>query len=211
MSLSRFVLLAAVALAFAPTSRADDTADFLNPDNWVGRSDIWTIKDGVVVGETKEDPKYNTFFVSKKKYSDFEMTCKIQLKGGIGNSGIQIRSTLKDDKKFIVAGPQVDVGAGYWGSLYGEGIGGMMQPSKKPDIEKAVKVEEFNEYHIVAKGTKITIKINGTTMVDNDFPNMPGKESAKPAPTEGIIAFQAHAGYKSMRVEFKDIKFTILK
>ena len=211
MSLSRFVLLAAVALAFAPTSRADDTADFLNPDNWVGRSDIWTIKDGVVVGETKEDPKYNTFFVSKKKYSDFEMTCKIQLKGGIGNSGIQIRSTLKDDKKFIVAGPQVDVGAGYWGSLYGEGIGGMMQPSKKPDIEKAVKVEEFNEYHIVAKGTKITIKINGTTMVDNDFPNMPGKESAKPAPTEGIIAFQAHAGYAAMRVEFKDIKFTILK
>ena len=211
MSLSRFVLLAAVALAFAPTSRADDTADFLNPDNWVGRSDIWTIKDGVVVGETKEDPKYNTFFVSKKTYADFEMTCKIQLKGGIGNSGIQIRSTLKDDKKFVVAGPQVDVGAGYWGSLYGEGIGGMMQPSKKPDIEKAVKVEEFNEYHIIAKGTKITIKINGTTMVDNDFPNLPGKESAKPAPTEGIIAFQAHAGYKSMRVEFKDIKFTILK
>ena len=211
MSLSRFVLLAAVALAFAPTSRADDTADFLNPDNWVGRSDIWTIKDGVVVGETKEDPKYNTFFVSKKKYADFEMTCKIQLKGGIGNSGIQIRSTLKDDKKFIVAGPQVDVGAGYWGSLYGEGIGGMMQPSKKPDIEKAVKVEEFNEYHIVAKGTKITIKINGTTMVDNDFPNLPGKESAKPAPTKGIIAFQAHGGYPTMRVEFKDIKFTILK
>lgn len=211
MSLSRFVLLAAVALAFAPSARADDTADFLNPDNWVGRSDIWTIKDGVVVGETKEDPKYNTFFVSKKKYADFEMTCKIQLKGGIGNSGIQIRSTLKDDKKFIVTGPQVDVGAGYWGSLYGEGIGGMMQPSKKPDIEKAVKVEEFNDFHIVAKGTKITIKINGTTMVENDFPNLPGKESAKPAPTEGIIAFQAHAGYKSMRVEFKDIKFTILK
>ncbi len=211
MSLSRFVLLAAVALAFAPTSRADDTADFLNPDNWVGRSDIWTIKDGGVVGETKEDPKYNTFFVSKKKYADFEMTCKIQLKGGIGNSGIQIRSTLKDDKKFVVAGPQVDVGAGYWGSLYGEGIGGMMQASKKPDIEKAVKVEEFNEYHIVAKGTKITIKINGTTMVDNDFPNLPGKDNTKPAPTEGIIAFQAHAGYPTMRVEFKDIKFPILK
>ena len=29
----------------------------------------------------------------------------------------------------------------------------------------------------------------------------------KDAPKTGIIAFQAHAGYPSMRVEFKDIKF----
>ncbi len=209
MKLSHLFLVAAAVLS-ASAVRADDTADFLNPDNWHGRADIWTVKDGAIVGETKEDPKYNTFLVSKKTYSDFEMTCKIELRDGVGNSGIQIRSKLTDEKLFKVAGPQVDVGKGYWGSLYGEGVGGMMKASKPEDIKMAVKETVWNEYHIVAKGTHITIKINGTTMVDDDFPKLPGKEKEKDAPKDGIIAFQCHAGYPKMRVEFKDIKFTNL-
>ena len=213
MRLSRLAapLLALAALAAPTAARADDTDDFLKPDNWHGRTDIWKLdpKGRTVVGETTEDPKYNTFFCSKKKYSDFELTCKVQLRDAVGNSGVQIRSTLVDDKKFVVRGPQVDVGKGYWGSLYGEGVGGMMKASDPAKIKKAVKETEFNEYKIVAKGTKITITVNGETMVDQDFPTLPGKDM-KPAPTEGIIAFQAHAGYPKMRVEFKDIKFTDL-
>ncbi len=211
------VALAALLFAPAPVVRADDTEEFLDPKNWEGREDIWKIdpKAKTIAGETKEDPKYNTFFCSKKKYSDFELTCKVLLREGVGNSGVQIRSerTDKDDpankQPFRVRGPQVDVGKGYWGSLYGEGVGGMMKASSPDAIKKAVKETEFNDYHIVAKGTKITIKINGETMVDQDFPTLPGKD-AKPAPKEGIIAFQAHAGYPKMRVEFKDIKFTDL-
>jgi hypothetical protein len=211
-SLFRAASVAAIALLLAsPVVRADDTEDFLKPDNWEGRTDIWKIdpKTKTVVGETTEDPKYNTFFCSKKKYSDFEMTCKVQLRDAAGNSGVQIRSERfdKDAKQpFRVRGPQVDVGKGYWGSLYGEGVGGMMKASSPDAIKKAVKEAEFNEYYILAKGTKITIKINGETMVDQDFPTLPGKD-AKPAPKDGIIAFQAHAGYPKMRVEFKDITF----
>ena len=214
MRLSR---LAFAALLLSPVAaRADDTADFLKPDNWEGRADIWKIEGTTVVGETKEDPKYNTFFCSKKKYSDFEMTCKVLLRDGVGNSGVQIRSTRMDKdgdpKPFRVSGPQVDVGKGYWGSLYGEGAGGMWKASDPKKIEKAVKEKEFNDYKIVAKGTHITVIVNGETMVDDDFPTLPapkGKEGA-PAPKDGIIAFQAHAGYPAMRVEFKDIKFTDL-
>lgn len=205
--------LAALLLAPAPVVHADDTEDFLKPENWEGRSDIWTLdpKTKTVVGETMKDPGYNTFFCSKKKYSDFELTCKVQLRDAVGNSGIQIRSKMFGDKDhpFRVSGPQVDVGKGYWGSLYGEGVGGMMKASDPAMIKKAVKETEFNEYYVLAKGTHITIKINGETMVDQDFPTLPGKE-AKPAPKDGIIAFQAHAGYPKMRVEFKDIKFTDL-
>jgi hypothetical protein len=193
----------------ADAADTDDTAAFLSPDNWEGRSDIWKIENGTVIGETKQDPKYNNFFCSKKKYGDFEMSCKILLRNGVGNSGIQIRSERfdKDPKQpFRVRGPQVDVGKGYWGSLYGEGVGGMMKQSDPAKIKKAVKETEFNDYYILAKGTHITVKVNGETMVDGDFPKLPGKDG-KPAPTTGIIAFQAHAGYPSMRVEFKDIKF----
>ena len=81
MNLSRILLVAAVALA-ANFARADDTKEFLDPKNWEGRSDIWYITDGVVVGYNEEDPKYNTFFCSKKKYSDFDISFKVQLKDG---------------------------------------------------------------------------------------------------------------------------------
>ncbi|HEY3787529.1 MAG TPA: DUF1080 domain-containing protein, partial [Urbifossiella sp.] len=196
MRLSCLAFAAAILLLPARPARADDTSDFLKPDNWEGRTDIWRIEDGTVIGETKEDPKYNTFFCSKKKYSDFEMTCKVLLKDGVGNSGIQIRSELYDPKLFKVKGPQVDVGKGYFGSLYGEGVGGMMKQADGKAIAKAVKETEFNDYYILAKGTHITIKINGETMVDQDFPKLPGKDG-KDAPKDGIIAFQAHAGFPS--------------
>lgn len=221
MTLSRLLLAAALLALPARSAVADDTEDFLKPENWEGRTDIWRIEKGSIIGETKEDPKYNTFFCSKEKYGDFELTFKVQLKGEVGNSGVQIRSMRfdKDEKQpYRVSGPQADIGKGYWGSLYGEGAGGMWKASDPKQIEKVVKTMDFNDYSIVAKGTRITIKINGETMVDKDFPRLPDKkdkdgniEEGKPAPTEGIIAFQAHAGYPSMRVEFKDIKFKKLK
>ncbi len=203
------LLLPVVLLALAPAAKADDTQDFLNPANWDGRTDIWRMENGSIIGETKVDPGYNNFFCSKKKYTDFDLAFKVQLKNGVGNSGVQIRSTLTDPKKFIVHGPQVDVGKGYWGSLYGEGVGGMMKASDPAKIKSVVKESEFNDYHITVKGDHVTVKVNGTTMVDDDFPTLPGK-TKKPFPADGIIAWQAHAVYKSMRVEFKDIRFVDL-
>ena len=216
MRLSRiWSVVPAVLFACAPFIRADDTADFVKPDNWEGRSDIWKVEKGTIVGETKEDPKYNTFLCSKQKYGDFELSFKVTLKDAVGNSGVQFRSTRTDkdgpDNKqpFKVAGPQADIGQQYWGSLYGEGVGGMMKASEAATVKKVVKEKEANEYKLVAKGTKVTITINGEVMVDGDFPKLPGKD-AKDAPTDGIIAFQVHAGVKSMRVEYTDIKFTKL-
>lgn len=211
MRFSRFLLALPLFAVLGPVARGDDTDEFLKPDNWEGRADLFKLdpKARTIVGETMVDPKYNTFFCTKKKYGDFEMKFKVQLRDGVGNSGVQIRSTLRDAKRFVVAGPQVDVGKGYWGSLYGEGVGGMMKASDPAKIKSAVKESEFNEYHIIAKGTHITVKVNGETMVDQDFPKLPGKD-AKPAPLEGIIAIQVHAGYPKMRVEYKDITFTDL-
>jgi hypothetical protein len=210
MRLSRLLIAVALIAAPARSARADETEDFLKPDNWEGRTDIWKIEKGSVIGETKEDPKYNTFLCSKKKYGDFELSFKVQLKDEVGNSGVQIRSEVFDPKLFKVRGPQVDIGKGYWGSLYGEGAGGMWKASDPKQIDKVVKKTDFNDYLIVAKGSHITIMINGEKMVDDDFPKLPGKDG-KPAPTDGIIAFQCHAGYPTMRVEFKDFKFKKLK
>ncbi|HEV3437671.1 MAG TPA: DUF1080 domain-containing protein [Gemmata sp.] len=193
-------LLAVAALFPAPRVLADDSSDFLKPENWEGLPGLWKIDGSTIIGETKEDPKFNNFFCSKKKYGDFELTCKVLLKDEVGNSGIQVRSALIDEKKFVVAGPQVDVGKGVWGSLYGERVGGYQRLPKK-DVSKPT---EYNDYDILVKGNHITIKLNDEITIDEDFPDNKGKN---PAPAEGIIAFQIHAGYPKMYVEFKDIKF----
>jgi hypothetical protein len=200
-----FLGLAAVAalVAATPASPADDKLadDFLNGKDltgWEGLMQYWSFKDGALIGYTPKDPGHNTFLCSKKTYKDFELSFKIRLKDGIGNSGVQIRSKILDKDKFTVAGPQCDIGQQYWGSLYGENFGGMMKASDPALVKKILKPSDFNDYSIKCVGKHVTIKLNGETTVDGDFPKMPD---------EGIIAWQLHSGFKSMEVTFKDVKF----
>ena len=181
-----------------PLSNAFDATDL---SGWEGQMKYWSIKDGALVGYASEDPRQNTCLCSKKKYGDFELRFQVRLKNGMGNSGVQIRSKLEDAEKFIVAGPQCDMGQGYWGSLYGERFGGMMKQSPPDLVKKVVRPNDFNDYSIKCVGKHVAIKINGETMVEGDFPKMPD---------EGIIAWQLHAGFPSMEVTFKDIHFTDL-
>jgi hypothetical protein len=167
-------------------------------DGWEGLMKYWSWKDGALVGYTPEDPKHNTFLCSKKKYKDFELEFKIRLKDGVGNSGVQIRSEVLDKEKFTVKGPQCDIGQQFWGSLYGENFGGMMKASPPELVKKVLKEKDFNDYSIKCVGKHVTIKLNGETTVDDDFPKMPD---------DGIIAWQLHSGFKTMEVTFKDIKF----
>ena len=206
MRLPRLLLSLAFFGLAAGFARADDTKEFLKADNWEGLTQYWKIDGTTVTGTAKEDPKFNTFLCSKTKYSDFEMSFKVKMTGGKANSGIQVRSTVTDAKKFVVHGPQCDMGQQYWGSLYGEGVGGMMLASPGDFVKKHVKEAEFNDYALTVKGTHFTIKVNGETSVDKDFPTTPDK---KPTAESGVIAFQLHQG-GAMTVEFKDIKFTDL-
>ena len=101
MRLSRLLLAIPLARAPRPGRPRRRHRDFLKPENWEGRTDIWKLdpKARTIVGETKEDPKYNTFLCTKKKYGDFELTCKVQLRDGVGNSGVQIRSEVSDNEE----------------------------------------------------------------------------------------------------------------
>ena len=187
----------------AVVARADDAKTFLSPDNWEGLMDYWKIDGTTVTGSAPEEGlKFNTFLCSKKKYKNFEMSFQIRLKNGDGNSGIQIRSKIANQKTFAVAGPQCDIGQQYWGGLYGELFGGMMKQSDFKEVEKVLKKDDFNDYSIKCVGKHVTIKINGLTTVDGDFEKMPD---------DGIIAFQLHAGFKGMEATFKDIKFKELE
>jgi hypothetical protein len=169
-----------------------------NLTGWKGLEQHWTVRDGILVGSSH--PKginFNTFLCSDKEYADFELRFQVKLVDGKGNSGIQIRSRIDDLEKFVVAGPQCDIGQQYWGSLYGERFGGMMKQSPAAKVKQLVKPADFNDYHITCKGKHVTIKINGDTLIDEPFDKLPDK---------GIIAFQLHGG-GPMEVQYRNIEF----
>ena len=64
-----------------------------------------------------------------------------------------------------------------------------------------LKEGHFNDYYIKCLGKHVTIKLNGHTTVDDDFPTMP---------SDGIIAWQIHAG-PPMVVIFRNIAFVDLR
>jgi serine/threonine-protein kinase len=184
----------------------DNDAEFFNGKDltgWEGLTEYWFVRqDGALVGTNGDKAMpFSTFLCSRKKYTDFELKFEVRLSNGEGNSGVQIRSELFDREKFAVRGPQCNIGQQFWGSFYGEEFGGVLKQAPDDVVKKAIKPREFNDYYIKCVGKHITIKLNGETTVDDDFPGMP---------EEGIIAWQLHGGYV-MEVTFKNIQFTNLR
>lgn len=191
----RIATICLAGLLAAPAA-ADD---FLAPANWEGRDDYWKLDGTTLTGSGAV--RANTFFCSKKKYTDFELSFRVRLEGERANSGVQIRSAVIDPKGYVVKGPQCDIGQVFWGSLYGEKFGGMMKAAPKPVVKKMLKPGQFNDYSIRCVGKRVTIKLNGAVTVDQEFEKLPAS---------GVIAFQLHRVPKSMTVTFKDMKFTDL-
>ena len=200
--MKRFVWLLALGVVFTfSAAQAGDKDTFFNGKDLAGFEGLldqfWSVKDNAIVGTTA--PKginFNTFLCSKKTFKDFEMQFQVKLTKS-GNSGIQIRSHIHNKEKFAVTGPQCDMGGPYWGSLYGENFGGMMKAADAKLVKEILKEGDFNDYYIKCVDKHVTIKLNGKTTVDMEFPKMP---------EEGIIAFQIHGG-PAMEVVFKNIQF----
>ena len=218
-------------LALASTAFAEDKNLFNGKDltGWKGL-DFWSVEDGCITGRTtKEKPtKGNTFLVYQDEVADFELTFKYKIIGG--NSGVQYRSKLTDEKAFVVAGYQADFEAGktHSGILYEErGRGILAQRGQKvvikegatpnkPKIEVAekgvgksaeiqakIKADDWNDYRIVAKGGHLQHFINGVQTIDVTDETALGAK-------KGILALQLHAG-PAMVVQFKDLVLKVTK
>jgi len=77
-------------------------------NGWDGDSRLWSVKDGVIRGETTlaNPARGNTFLIWRDgKLRDFELKIKFRLQNG--NSGIQYRS--KEVDKWVVSGYQAEV------------------------------------------------------------------------------------------------------
>lgn len=183
---------------------------------WKGLPQFWSVQDGAIVGQTtKENPtKGNTFLVWQgDDLADFELTAKVRFQGN--NSGIQYRSWLLDDEKYIVKGYQCDLhpSQDFFGMLYAEKWRGIVaKRGQKVEVgsDKEVTVvgsvgdntklvdTEWNEVRIVAVGNRLIHQVNGNITMDLT-------DNHPEAPDKGILALQLHQG-PPMKVEFKDIK-----
>jgi hypothetical protein len=144
----------------------------------------WTVEDGVLVNDGQGGN-----LATVKDYADFELWVdwKIEPKG---DSGIYLRGE-----------PQVQI----WDSdsldpkkyekEYGKGSGALWNNSKPEDkvpLKKADKAPgEWNTFHIVMKGGKVTVKLNGELVVDKvALENI--WEKGQPLPEKGPIELQQH-------------------
>ncbi len=144
---------------------------------WDGDAVLWKVEDGEIVGKTA-GLKQNAFLVSHLLAGDFRLVCEVKLMPDAANSGIQFRSAAHADGR--VAGPQADIGKGWWGKLYEEEGRGTLW-----DRPGAAKAGDWNLYEIVAVGSKVRTAINGKMCVDLDDPKLA---------RSGVIALQIHSG-----------------
>lgn len=167
-----------------------------NLDGWEIRSGTATyqVDDGAIVGTTNAGSP-NTFLVTKETFDDFVLLFEVLLEDNELNSGVQIRSKLRDGEHGgRVYGPQVEIEAspGQAGYIYGEAAGGWQSPepqSEDPEVNQHshFKNHEWNQFRVRAQGRKIETWINGHKVAELTY----DKQRYEDNP-EGLIGLQVH-------------------
>lgn len=167
-------------------------------EGWEGDLKIFRIEGGAIVGGTLDKPvPRNEFLCATREFSDFELRLKFKLERGIGNAGIQIRSRRIPNHHEMI-GYQADIGQTYWGCLYDESRRNqVLAAPDKATLERAMKVEDWNDYVIRCEGRRIRLWLNGVQTVDYTEPD----ESIEQT---GLIGLQIHGGPAS-EIRYRDI------
>jgi type 1 glutamine amidotransferase len=186
----------------------------------------WSVQGGTITARsTQQHPvSENQFLVWQLgQLDDFELMLKYRITGAqSANSGIQIRSRVEEDGHAVGYQADIDLAGRYAGALYDElGRGMLAERGQKtviaPDgkmthtplgdadvLMSNIKKNDWNEYHVIARGGHIILKINSKVtaeVIDNDQKNRD---------LSGVLALQLHSG-PPLTVQFKDIYLKRLK
>ena len=173
----------------APESKGDlalfDGRSFAG---WEGNLQWFRIENEAIVGGSlsRKIPR-NEFLCTQREFGDFDLKLKVKLEAGKGNAGIQIRSRRIPDHHEVI-GYQADMGQVYWGALYDESRRREILAQPDPEeLKRILKQNDWNTYHIRAKGNRIWLGLNGHATVDYTE-KKPGIEQT------GVICLQIHSG-----------------
>ncbi len=172
-----------------------------NLEGWTGATDSYLVEDGKIV--CPEHGGGNLYTV--EEFSDFIVRFEFKLTPG-ANNGLGIRAPLEGDAAYVGMELQIlDDSAEqyqdlkpyqYHGSIYG------VVPAKRGYLRP---VGEWNFEEVIAKGSNITVNLNGETIVDADLATVKQPIDGRAHPglqrNKGHIGFLGHGS----RVEFRNI------
>ncbi len=194
---------------------------------WDCDPDFWRVQDGAIVGESKLDhqPKQNIFCIWKGgQPGDFDLKAQYKITGvNDGNSGIQYRSVeLPDVAKWVLKGYQADIDLKqtFTGQIYeergrgflalrgqisyistGKKPGGIGSLGDRDELKNVIKIDDWNDIEIIARGNMLIQLINGRVMsalIDDDTA---GRKM------QGEIGIQLHRLPKAaMKMEVRNLR-----
>lgn len=133
-------------------------------DDWTFEPVFWQFQHTTLHGAMGREKEHH-FSYTKKVYTDFELNVLIKMVGdSIANSGVCIR--INPTSFDNAPGYQVDMGKGYWGSLWEERRGDMVQKFPDSLVAKIVNQNDWNHYYIKVKGHHIEAWLNGVKTID---------------------------------------------
>lgn len=153
----------------------------------------WYVDQGDLVCESGPDKEYG-YLSTIKPYKNFILKLRFKQEAN-GNSGVFFRSSVKGT---IIKGWQVEVAppGQHTGGIYESyGRGWLIKP--KPENEKYLKMEDWNQLTIKVKGNQVTTYLNGHKMVQ--------LQDDKIGAGEGGIALQIHSG-GGIKVRWNNLK-----
>jgi hypothetical protein len=205
--------LASAGADLSAGDKKSDTIKLFNGkdlDGWEGYTDLWSVKDGVIVAKNEKPLKYSTYLFTKQKFTDFRLIFSAKLVQAEMHSGVAIwgkkfvPDKVKDAKaekaEFTYQGHLVMFPSG-WGlyDLYRRN--GLAVPNETIAAEKkAGKQHDWNEMEILAIGDRIRLAVNGKAVLDwrDPQPKLIGA---------GPIALQLHSDTVT-EIHFKGLEVT---
>src|SRR4051794_3919125 len=92
-------------------------------DGWEGYTDLWSVKEGVIVAKNTEPLSVSTYLVTKQKFSDFRLTFSAKLVTSEMHSGValwgqlfvpkEVKDAKKEKAEFTYQGQLVMFPSGY--------------------------------------------------------------------------------------------------
>jgi hypothetical protein len=185
-------------------------------DNWKipeGDNGHWKVLDGVIDYDAGSESKGDRSLWTKKEYKDFILYVGIKatpwknthvpliLPSGLhklDEKGKEINMTLPDSDSGILLRSTGKCQANIWcwpigcGEVYGYRMDTTMSPEVRrgatPKTNADKNIGEWNTFKITFKSDRVTVELNGITVIDNAL--MPG------IPEKGSIGLQHHGDKK---------------
>jgi hypothetical protein len=186
-----------------PRAGKSETVELFNGrnlDGWEGHEKLWSVRDGVIVARNTEAIPVSTYLLTKRKFTDFRLTCSVKLVESEMHSGIAFwgKNAPEHGDRYTYAGHLVMFPSG-WGMYDLFGRKGL--PVDGAPAKKVGKQHDWNDLEILAQGNRVRVAVNGTQVVDWVDPE---PERILEAP----IGLQLHSNTVPQEIHFKNLVLT---